>query len=342
MHSSESAARCLQSINAGAAGARISCDGVAGSDRVIRGRPPAQPGLPDAETLASQDVAVAVPPPPARTPVDADTVDSHESAASRRFGETLPDATTTTTRAGARAIGASIGRYVLLAKLGEGGMGEVYSGYDQELNRRVALKVVRSRRADDAIGRARTQREAQALARLSHPNVVQVHDVGEMGGELFVAMEYVEGETLRAWQKRHDPATPAGRRAILDMYMQAGRGLAAAHDAGIVHRDFKPESGLASQVVENTSVPRLRRWYVPTVYQARGPRQDRALWSSCEIAHGSAWRRWCRDMRWYAPRTAEPVKQAEKFEVIDDDPRRIPPSCETSLGGTSSANMLKS
>ena len=234
----------MQSINAGAAGARISCDGVAGSDRVIRGRPPAQPGLPDAETLASQDVAVAVPPPPARTPVDADTVDSHESAASRRFGETLPDATTTTTRAGARAIGASIGRYVLLAKLGEGGMGEVYSGYDQELNRRVALKVVRSRRADDAIGRARTQREAQALARLSHPNVVQVHDVGEMGGELFVAMEYVEGETLRAWQKRHDPATPAGRRAILDMYIQAGRGLAAAHDAGIVHRDFKPDNVL--------------------------------------------------------------------------------------------------
>jgi len=234
----------MQSINAGAAGARISCDGVAGSDRVIRGRPPAQPGLPDAETLASQDVAGAVPSPPAPPPMDADTVDSEKDAASRRFGETLPDATTPTTRAGARVIGASLGRYVLLAKLGEGGMGEVYSGYDQELNRRVALKVVRSRRADDVIGRARTQREAQALARLSHPNVVQVHDVGEMGGELFVAMEYVEGETLRAWQRRHDPATSAGRRAILDMYMQAGRGLAAAHDAGIVHRDFKPDNVL--------------------------------------------------------------------------------------------------
>jgi tRNA A-37 threonylcarbamoyl transferase component Bud32 len=136
------------------------------------------------------------------------------------------------------------GRYVILARLGAGAMGEVFSGYDHELDRRVALKLLRALRSDDPTSRARMQREAQALARLSHPNVVQVHDVGELGGQLFVAMEYVKGETLGDWQARHDPATPAGRRAIVDAYVQAGRGLAAAHAAGIVHRDFKPSNAL--------------------------------------------------------------------------------------------------
>jgi hypothetical protein len=139
-------------------------------------------------------------------------------------------------------VGARIGRYVLLAKLGEGGMGEVYSAFDQELERRVALKVVRASYLDAHEGHARIEREALALARLSHPNVVQIYDVGEHSGQVFVAMEYVKGETLAAAQARHDPATRAGRRAILDMYIQAGRGLAAAHAAGLVHRDFKPES----------------------------------------------------------------------------------------------------
>ena len=151
---------------------------------------------------------------------------------------TAPTETPTPVTAGPR-----LGRYVILAQIGEGAMGEVYSGYDRELDRRVALKVVRSHRAD-AVGKARMQREAQALARLSHPNVVQVHDVGEIDGQLFVAMEYVKGETLGAWQAHHDPTTPAGRRAIVDMYVQAGRGLVAAHAAGIVHRDFKPSNVL--------------------------------------------------------------------------------------------------
>ena len=84
------------------------------------------------------------------------------------------------------------------------------------------------------------QREAQAMARLSHPNVVQVYDVGRHDGQVFIAMEFVRGSTLRGWQEGRDPATAAGRRAILDMYIQAGRGLAAAHHAGMVHRDFKP------------------------------------------------------------------------------------------------------
>ena len=135
-----------------------------------------------------------------------------------------------------------VGRYAVLSKLGQGGMGAVYTAYDEELDRRVALKLVREPSGVDTLGHARMQREAQAMARLSHPNVVQIYDVGSHEGQIFIAMEFVRGSTLRAWQERHDPATPAGRRAILDMYIQAGRGLAAAHRAGMVHRDFKPKS----------------------------------------------------------------------------------------------------
>ena len=203
-----------------------------------------QRDLADAETLDTSnrcpvDIAArsAAPQPvaPALALADANTLTSYEDV-----GRGAP----VDLRLPTSAIGPRIGRYVLLSKLGEGGMGEVFSGYDRELDRRVALKVVRSFRADDDLSQARMHREAQALARLSHPNVVQVHDVGEVGGQLFVAMEYVKGETLRTWQARHDPATATGRREILDMYIQAGRGLAAAHEAGIVHRDFKPDNVL--------------------------------------------------------------------------------------------------
>ena len=169
--------------------------------------------------------------------------------------------------------GDAIGRFVMLGLLGAGGMGEVFLCYDPELDRRVALKLLRPQRgvrADEA--RARLLREARAVARLSHPNVVTVHDVAVWEGRVFLAMEHVGGPTLRAWQR----ARPGAVAAIVEMYRLAGEGLAAAHRAGLVHRDFKPESGLASQVVENTSVPRLRRWYVPIVYQAGRPRQDRA------------------------------------------------------------------
>jgi hypothetical protein len=182
----------------------------------------------------------AAPPPfsPALALADANTVASHEDPGSDMSSKGIAP-----TDAATSASGPRIGRYVLLSKLGEGGMGEVFAGYDRELDRRVALKVVRSRRVDDAHSQARMHREAQALARLSHPNVVQVHDVGEIGGQLFVAMEYVKGETLRTWQGRHDPTTPAGRRLILDMYVQAGRGLAAAHDAGLVARERETRRG---------------------------------------------------------------------------------------------------
>lgn len=131
-----------------------------------------------------------------------------------------------------------IGRYILLRAIGEGGMGVVYAAYDEELDRKVAVKVLHpSRRHDDQL-RSRVFREAQALARVSSPSVVHVYQVGETGGQIYIAMEFINGTTLGKWQ-----AEP-GRswQEILRMYSTAGQGLLAAHQAGLVHRDFKPDN----------------------------------------------------------------------------------------------------
>ena len=135
--------------------------------------------------------------------------------------------------------GELLGRYVILESLGSGGMGHVYAAYDPELDRKVAIKIMRPG-AGGGEGRARLLREAQAMARLTHPNVITVHDVGTYRDQVFIAMELIEGETLGAWLERARPASPAIVRAFID----AGRGLAAAHQAGLIHRDFKPENVL--------------------------------------------------------------------------------------------------
>jgi eukaryotic-like serine/threonine-protein kinase len=138
---------------------------------------------------------------------------------------------------------ASIGRYVVEEALGAGAMGYVFAAFDPELDRRVALKFVRPSRStvDADRGRERLIREAQAIARLSHPNVVKVFEVVEAesteGPMLCIVMELVKGESLRHWL-----ATKPPRSAVLAAFEQAASGLAAAHDAGVVHRDFKPEN----------------------------------------------------------------------------------------------------
>ncbi|MGO8999818.1 MAG: protein kinase domain-containing protein [Polyangiaceae bacterium] len=132
------------------------------------------------------------------------------------------------------------GRYILGERLGAGGMGIVYSAHDERLDRRVALKLLRPDASGDGEAHRQLVREAKTLARLAHPNVVTVHDIGDFEGRVYIEMELVNGSTLTRWLH-------AGERTwqeVVDVFVQAGRGLAAAHAVGIVHRDFKPDNVL--------------------------------------------------------------------------------------------------
>ncbi|WP_257463307.1 tetratricopeptide repeat protein [Archangium lipolyticum] len=135
--------------------------------------------------------------------------------------------------------GSTVSRFVVRERIGSGAMGVVYAADDPELGRRVALKVLRPEGHQRQELQQRLLREAQALARLSHPNVVTLYDVGTYGDGIFLAMELVEGTTLAEWMKEPHPW-----REVLRVFLDAGRGLAAAHAAGLVHRDFKPANAL--------------------------------------------------------------------------------------------------
>jgi eukaryotic-like serine/threonine-protein kinase len=166
-----------------------------------------------------------------------------ETAAEDLHGETLVPADGERASSEIYPRGTTIGRYVVLGVAGHGGMGVVYRAYDPELQREVALKLLRGRRSSrQSAAEARLRREAQAMARISHPNVLPVYDVGVFESRAWVAMEFLVAETMGEWLD----AAPRSWREVLAMFVQAGRGLAAAHEVGLVHRDFKPQNVLVT------------------------------------------------------------------------------------------------
>lgn len=129
-----------------------------------------------------------------------------------------------------------IGRFSLLCEIGAGGMGTVFAAYDEQLDRKVALKILRKPRSGSDRQRLQILREARAAARVSHPNVVSVYEVNDTDGLIHIAMEYIDGETLHAWQSKGGHHW----RQILSMYIQVGHALQAAHEVDVVHRERKP------------------------------------------------------------------------------------------------------
>jgi serine/threonine protein kinase/tetratricopeptide (TPR) repeat protein len=147
------------------------------------------------------------------------------------------------------AQGTMVGHYVVLGFLGAGGMGEVYAAYDPNLERKVAIKFLRPEligRREHEVAAERMRREARLVAKLSHPNVVVVYQIGVWGDRLFIAMEHIDGQSVSEWLR----AAPRSVAEILPVFLGAGAGLAAAHAAGVVHRDFKPHNVMLAKTGE--------------------------------------------------------------------------------------------
>src|ERR1700747_2139867 len=135
-------------------------------------------------------------------------------------------------------IGQTISHYRLVEKLGRGGMGEVYLAEDKQLGRKVAIKFLPAEVAGDERSKQRLLREAKTAATLDHPNICAIYEVGEDGGDSFIVLQYIEGETLAARLRRHLPDL----REALAIAAQVADALAEAHARGIIHRDIKPEN----------------------------------------------------------------------------------------------------
>src|SRR5437588_5390392 len=141
------------------------------------------------------------------------------------------------------STGSRLGSYEIVSPLGAGGMGEVYRARDARLGREVAIKVLPSAMASDPDRRSRFEQEARSASALNHPNILTIYDIGSVDGTLYIAMELIEGRTVRELIV----AEPLPTKRLLELSVQIADGLAKAHSAGIVHRDLKPENLMVSK-----------------------------------------------------------------------------------------------
>jgi serine/threonine protein kinase len=176
-------------------------------------------------------------------------------------------------------LGTRLGRYEILSKIGEGGMGEVYLAHDKQLERSIALKILPAAVAANEERMRRFIREARAAAALNHPSIAHTYEIGESGGTNFIAMEFVDGVTLR--EKIHSGQTDLVK--LLEYLIQVAAGLTKAHQAGIVHRDLKPDNVM---VTRDGYAKILDFGLAKLVEQQQRAAVDAALYARDDHGHG--------------------------------------------------------